>query len=202
MNTSLPDDLINASNEHIPAAIPGLIDAAVAAFDADRDTSRRYLLLASAVLGARRAPRSAEGGGQSRGLLSWELKRVVDYIETHLADQITAKDLAGLINASTGRLFRAFKISVGVTPLRYVTSRRVEHICTRLITTREPISQLALACGFSDQSHLCKLFRRAIGMSPSAWRRAMTVRYAGPDACRKDLLMRDSEPGNDSFSDA
>jgi hypothetical protein len=50
MNSPFADDLINAANEDIPTAIPGLIDAAVAAFDADRDTSRRYLLRASALL--------------------------------------------------------------------------------------------------------------------------------------------------------
>ena len=182
MNSPFPDDLINAPNEDIPAAIPGLIDAAVAAFDADRDTSRRYLLLASAVLDAARGARTARGAGRSRGLLSWELHRVVDHIETHLADKIMAKDLANLINMSVGQLFRSFKTSVGVTPLRYVASRRVAHVCRMLIATREPISQLALACGFSDQAHLCKLFGRTIGMSPSAWRRAMTARYVAPDA--------------------
>jgi AraC-like DNA-binding protein len=56
--------------------------------------------------------------------------------------------------------------------------RRVELVCTMLTTTREPLSQVALACGFSDQAHLCKVFRRTIGMRPSAWRRAMTARYA------------------------
>jgi hypothetical protein len=39
-------------------------------------------------------------------------------------------------------------------------------------TTREPIGQIAIACGFCDQAHLCKLFRRMTGMTPSAWRRA------------------------------
>ena len=43
-----------------------------------------------------------------------------------------------------------------------------------LITTREPICQVALVCGFSEQAYLCKVFRRTLGMSPSAWRRAMT----------------------------
>ena len=56
--------------------------------------------------------------------------------------------------------------------------RRVELVCTMMTTTREPLSQVALACGLSDQAHLCKVFRRTIGMSPSAWRRAMTARYA------------------------
>jgi AraC family transcriptional regulator len=184
MNSPLADDLINAPNEDIPAAIPSLIDAAVAAFDADRDSSRRYLLRASALLRVQRAARTgaesvrrSESGG---GLLAWQLNRVVDYIETYLADKITAVDLADLIKVSMGRLFRAFKISVGVTPFHYITRRRVELACTMMKTTREPLSQLAIACGLCDQAHLCRVFRRMIGMSPSAWRRAMPARDAVP----------------------
>jgi AraC family transcriptional regulator len=190
MNAPFPDDLIDAPDEDIPASVPGLIDAAVAAFDADPDTSRRHLLLASALLGVKRGARSAKSASQSGsrgGLLAWELNHLVDYIETHLAEKITARDLAGLIDVSMGRLFRAFKISVGVTPLRYVATRRVEVVCTMLKTTREPLSQLALACGFSDQAHLCRRFRRTIGNSPAAWRRAMSARYAGPDTYGRDL---------------
>jgi AraC family transcriptional regulator len=97
---------------------------------------------------------------------------VVDYIETHLADRITAVDLANLIKVSTGQLFRAFKISVGVTPFHYLARRRVELACSMMRTTREPLSQVAVACGLCDQAHLCKVFRRVTGMSPSAWRRS------------------------------
>jgi AraC family transcriptional regulator len=178
-------DLTNAPSQDIPAAIPSLIDAAVAAFDADRDTSRRYLLRASALLGVKReVGTGAESARRSKsrgGLLAWQLNRVVDYIETHLADKITAMDLADLIKVSMGRLFRAFKISVGVTPFHYITRRRVELACTMMKTTREPLSQLAIACGLCDQAHLCRVFRRMIGMSPSAWRRAMLpARDAAP----------------------
>jgi AraC family transcriptional regulator len=180
MNSPLPDDLINAPNEDIPAAIPSLIDAAVAAFDADRDSSRRYLLRASALLRVKRAAgtgaESVRRSDSRGGLLAWQLKRVVDYIETHLADKITAVDLADLIKVSTGQLFRAFKISVGVTPFHYLARRRVELACSMMRTTREPLSQVAVACGLCDQAHLCKVFRRVTGMSPSAWRRAMPAR--------------------------
>jgi transcriptional regulator GlxA family with amidase domain len=169
-----PSDPINSPNQDIPAAIPSLIDAALAAFDADRDNSRRYLLLASALLCVRRGARSAESARrwESRGgLLAWQLNRVVDYIETHLADTIAAVDLADLINVSNGQLFRAFKISAGVTPFRYIARRRVNLACTMMRTTREPLCQIAIACGMCDQANLCKLFRRTIGMSPSDWRR-------------------------------
>ena len=108
--------------------------------------------------------------------MAWQLNRVVDHIETHLADKIAAVDLAGLVNVSPGTLFRAFKISVGVPPFHYIGRRRVELACTMMSTTREPLSQVAIACGLCDQAHLCKVFRRAIGMSPSAWRRSMPAR--------------------------
>jgi transcriptional regulator GlxA family with amidase domain len=167
-----PPILSDASNHNIPATVPSLIDAALAAFDADRDASRRYLLCASVMLGLKRAALRAESTRSDRGgLLAWQLKRVVDYIEAHLADRIAAVDLAALIKVSTGKLSRAFKISVGVTLFHYIGRRRLELACTMIRTTREPLSQIALACGFCDQAYLCKLFRRMIGTSPSDWRR-------------------------------
>ena len=170
--------LSHASNHQSPATLPNLIDAALAAFDADRDASRRYLLCASVMLGLKRAAFRAESTTRSDrgGLLAWQLKRVVDYIEAHLADRIAAVDLAALINVSTGQLFRAFKISVGVTPFHYIARRRVELACTLMRVTRQPLCQVAVACGLCDQAHLCKMFRRVIGISPSVWRRTMPAR--------------------------
>jgi transcriptional regulator GlxA family with amidase domain len=183
MATALPHAIYNTPSQGISSAIPGLIAAAVASFDADRAASRRYLLRASALLHAEREPsRSSESFRRmgSRGaLLPWQLNRVIEYIEAHLADTIAAADLAGLINVSLGQLFRAFKLSMGVTPFRYVTKRRVELASTMMTTTEEPLSYIALACGLCDQSHLCKVFRRINGMSPSAWRRAMPNHESG-----------------------
>jgi AraC family transcriptional regulator len=179
MNYLFRDGVIDAPNEDIPTAIPSLIDAAVAAFDADRDTSRRYLLRASALLRVKRgACVDADSAGSSEsgsGLLAWQLNRVTDYIEAHLADKITAMNLADLINVSVGQLTRAFKISVGVPPFHYIGRRRVELACTMMSTTRVPLSQIAIACGLCDQAHLCKAFRRMLGLSPSAWRRTSRI---------------------------
>jgi hypothetical protein len=74
----------------IPAVIPSLIDAAVAAFDADRDTSRRYFLRASGLLRVRRVL-GTDGSGARRsrfrgGLLAWQLNRMLDHIEAHLVE--------------------------------------------------------------------------------------------------------------------
>ena len=177
MNCPCPEDLLSASDD-FPTVIPSLIGAAVATFDADRDTSRRYLQRALALLGVKRGAPGFESARRSDrgGLLVWQLNGVVDYIETHLTEKIAAGDLADLVNLSKGQLSRAFKISVGVPPFRYIVRRRLDLACTMMRTTREPLSQVAVACGLCDQAHFSRLFRNVIGMSPSAWRRAMLAR--------------------------
>jgi AraC family transcriptional regulator len=180
----------------MPAAIPSLIDAAVASFDADRDTSRRYLLLASALLRVRREARTDARGalrsGPRGGLLTWQLNCVVDYIESHLAEEVTIKAVADLLNLSVGHLSRAFRISVGVPPFRYIGRRRVELARRMMRTTREPLAQIAVACGLCDQAHLCKVFRRMTGMTPSAWRRvqhkAQSFKQFIANDCIKDRV--------------
>jgi AraC family transcriptional regulator len=156
--------------------ISSLIHGAVAAFDADRDASRRYLLRASAILRATQMARLEPAMTRNEicrgGLAAWQATRVGDYIEQHLADRFTGRDLANLVNISVGQLFRAFKTSFGVPPFRYIVTRRVEYACFLLQTTREPISQIAVAAGLCDQSHFCRLFRRVMGTTPAAWRRA------------------------------
>ena len=163
--------------EDIPTAIPSLIDAAVAAFDADRDISRRYLLRASALL---RVQQKSGGGAESgrrlepRGALAaWQFNRLIDYVEAHLTEKMSAKALAELIGVSVGQLFRAFKVSAGVSPFQYIIRRRVELACTLMKTGQEPLAQIAVACGLCDQSHFCRVFRRVIGISPAAWRRSV-----------------------------
>jgi AraC family transcriptional regulator len=156
------------------AIVSTLIDGAVSTFDADRNASRRYLLRAAAILKAS-APDAAKIRRDARrrgGLAQWQLNRVVDYIEQHLPDRITGEHLAGQIGVSIGQLFRAFKASVGMPPLQYVASRRLELASSLLTATRDPMSQIALTAGFCDQSHLCRVFKRAVGVTPSAWRRA------------------------------
>lgn len=179
MNPLESPDLAMAPCEPLSVAISTLIEGAVAAFDADRDTSRRYLLRASALLRAKRggpADRPCDREGRGRGgFAAWQLNRVIDHIESHLTEKITGRELAGLVDVSVGQLFRAFKVSVGVPPFHYIAQRRVELACRIMKTTDEPLSQVAIACGLCDQSHFCRVFRRATGLSPAAWRRANAI---------------------------
>lgn len=169
-------ELIDASTEgaedNVPAIISSLIAEAVATFDADRSKSRQFLLRAAAILQGRASQKRGDTSGRSSrgGLARWQLNRVVDYIDAHLAERITGQDLAALIDVSIGQFFRAFKVSVGIPPLRYVVARRLESACTLLRTTRDPLSQIALTAGFCDQSHFCRVFRRVLHVTPAAWR--------------------------------
>lgn len=161
----------------VPASIVSLIESAAASFEVDRDASRQFLLRASALLRAGKAARERHGrppeAPRALGRLApWQINRIVGYIESNLGCSIQARDLAGQVNLSTSHFFRGFKASVGLTPFEYVSQRRVELALKLMRTTSEPLSQIAVQCGLCDQSHLCRLFRRLIGQTPDAWRRA------------------------------
>ena len=166
----------------VPATIMSLIESAAASFEVDRDASRQFLLRASALLRAGKAVRDRqgrqpEGPRALGGLAPWQVNRVAAYIESNLGGNIQATDLATLVNLSTSHFFRGFKASVGLTPFEYVSQRRVELALRLMSTTSDPLSQIAVQCGLCDQSHLCRLFRRLVGQTPDAWRRANVKGY-------------------------
>jgi transcriptional regulator of acetoin/glycerol metabolism len=107
----------------------------------------------------------------SRGGLSPAVaRRVCDYIEGHLDEKIRLDGLAALAGLSTDHFARAFHQSVGAPPHTYLLRRRLEHVERMLKDTHTPLSEIAQATGFSDQSHLARHFRRWAGMSPRAVR--------------------------------
>jgi AraC-like DNA-binding protein len=108
----------------------------------------------------------------SRGGLSPALAhRICEYIESHLDERISLEALASMAGLSAHHFARAFRQSVGTPPHGYLLQRRLEHVEHMLRDTQLPLSQIALAVGFSDQSHLARHFRRLTGMPPSLARR-------------------------------
>jgi len=109
-----------------------------------------------------------EAPDASRGGLSPIMKnRVCDFIESHISEKISLDALSTLAGLSPHHFARAFQQSLGMPPHRYMLRRRLEHVEQMLRDTRLPLSHIALAVGFSDQSHLNRHFRRLTGMSPS-----------------------------------
>lgn len=107
-----------------------------------------------------------------RGGLSPVLKnRVCEFIEEHISEKISLGALSSIAGLSPNHFARAFQQSLGMPPHKYLLRRRVEHVEQLLRETQLPLSQIALAVGFSDQSHLARHFRRLTGMPPSLARR-------------------------------
>jgi AraC family transcriptional regulator len=165
-----------AASGATPPAIASLIENAAASFELDRNASREYLFRAFSLLRAQARPGTDRTAVMTRGrLATWQVQRVIDYIEANLGGRIEARELPRLVNLSTSHFFRAFKISVGIPPHEYITQRRIDRVLHMLRMTSVPLLQIAVECGLRDQSNLCRVFRRVVGQSPSEWRRSNTV---------------------------
>jgi transcriptional regulator GlxA family with amidase domain len=107
------------------------------------------------------------------GLPPRALRRVREYVEAHLETTISIQALATIVGLSMYHFARAFKQSMGMTPHEYLVECRVRRAQELLADTDLPLSQIALASGFADQSHCARRFRERVGVSPSSYRWAM-----------------------------
>ncbi len=110
---------------------------------------------------------------QQRGgrLASWQLQRVRDRVEADLAGDLSIADLAGVAGLSTSYFNDAFKATTGMPPHRWILKRRVERAKAFLMENDLSLAEVAVRCGFCDQGHLSRVFGRAAGCTPNAWRR-------------------------------
>lgn len=100
------------------------------------------------------------------GLPQQKLKQAIDYIQDHLAQEISLNELADYLGMSRYYFCRLFKQSIGLSPYQYVIQQRVERAKQLLIQGHMSISDIAIACGFAHQSHLNRHFKRLIGVTP------------------------------------
>jgi AraC family transcriptional regulator len=107
------------------------------------------------------------------GLAAWQQRTVTTYIEEHLAEQISLANLAQLVRLSPYYFCRAFKQSFGIPPHRYHGSRRVEHAKILLAKPTSSVTDIGLTVGFSETSSFSAAFRRATGLTPTAYRRSL-----------------------------
>jgi len=105
------------------------------------------------------------------GLAAWQQKRVADYIEEHVADEIPLATLAGLVQLSRYHFVRVFKHSFGMPPHRYHVSRRIEHAKNFLARPGLSVTEIAFKVGFGEASSLSEAFRKFTGRTPIDYRR-------------------------------
>jgi len=126
--------------------------------------------LVAHLLRRHRAP--VDASRRRAGLPSTAVRVLAEYIEAHLAEPISLQDLAELAGLSTYEFARRFRESTGMPPHQYVTRRRIERARTLLVNNDLSILEVALACGFSSQSHFAATFRTLVGVTPRRYRRS------------------------------
>jgi AraC family transcriptional regulator len=107
------------------------------------------------------------------GLAAWQQRAVTSYIEDHLAEPVSLASLAGLVGLSTYHFCRAFKQSVGIPPHRYHTRQRIERAKALLAKPALSVTEIGLAVGFSETSSFTAAFRKATGLTPTAYYRSL-----------------------------
>jgi AraC-like DNA-binding protein len=105
------------------------------------------------------------------GLAPWQFRRASAFIDAHLDSECSLSALAKECRLSASHFARAFRQSTGMPPHRWVMRRRVERAKELLLEGELDLVQIALSCGFSDQSHFIRNFGRSEGHSPGKWRR-------------------------------
>jgi AraC family transcriptional regulator len=110
-------------------------------------------------------------GAVSYKLNDIRVRRVLNYIETHLEEDLTVANLADIANLSPFHFTRMFSATLGVSPNRYISRRRLENAKSMIKLGRLPLTEIAHRSCFSSQASFNRAFRRATGMSPGEFRR-------------------------------
>jgi AraC family transcriptional regulator len=154
-------------------SVVDLLNTAKRQLDVNREAARVSISRASSLLWTeanKDVGRSLTGQGHC-SLLGWQIRRVSEYIDTHLGGRILVSDLSSVVRRSQAHFSRAFKRTFGVSPHVYILRRRIERASQLMLVSDDSLSDIALACGMADQSHLCNIFRQMTGQTPAAWRR-------------------------------
>ena len=165
--TDIPTPLIVAGSDETWSALLTPPESGPAAWQqaASDALHTRPRLDSLAILRQRATPSPARGG-----LPPGAMRRVREHVEAHLSESMDLAELAAIAGLSVYHFARAFKQSAGVTPHHYLVHRRIERAQDMLARSGLPLSQIALAAGFSGQSHLERHFRQTLGMTPGQFR--------------------------------
>ena len=116
---------------------------------------------------------TSEGRESYGGLAPWQLRRACDTMAAELETNHSIGRLAGECGLSSSHFARAFKETTGLAPHQWLTRRRVQRARELLAQTTMELTDIALACGFVDQSHFSRVFARTEKQSPGRWRRQL-----------------------------
>lgn len=105
------------------------------------------------------------------GLSSLQMRRATELLEAHLDGDIALQQVAEACELSVSHFARAFKQTFHLPPYRWLIERRVDRARDLMTNSRLPLADIAIRCGFADQSALNRSFKRIHGVTPGTWRR-------------------------------
>jgi AraC-like DNA-binding protein len=178
-------DVLSISHQHHQLNL--LIANAISLVESDEKSALAFVKQASAIAVCLELL-DGNAAQPSRGLAPWQARRVKQHIESQYGRRILIDELAKLVRLSTSYFAVAFRASFGTSPHDYVCRRRIHHAQLQMATTDRPLCEIALNCGFADQSHLSRVFRRVTGQTPAAWRRTKRVHETDPVGLHVELL--------------
>src|SRR5580698_10744426 len=156
---------------YLASSLAQLLEVARRELEHDREAAKASLATASTILQSEIERHSGAKRSGTGGLTGWQITRVRAFIDKNLHRTIDTQELSAVARRSPAHFSRSFKLTFGEPPHAYVVKRRLEKACHLMVTSSASLSEIALSAGFSDQAHLCKLFRQAFGHSPASWRR-------------------------------
>ncbi|PVE24219.1 AraC family transcriptional regulator [Microvirga sp. KLBC 81] len=106
-------------------------------------------------------------------LAAWQERRAKEILHSRLAARLAIADVARECNLTPSYFAKAFRRTTGMSPHQYLTHIRLEEAKGLLLSSSLPLADIALICGFGDQSYFTRVFTRSVGASPGAWRRSM-----------------------------
>lgn len=122
-------------------------------------------------------------GESSRVLLNREdrnpprwLQHAEELARARFAESLGLSCVANIVGVHPVRLAREFQLHYGVTVGEYLRRLRVEYVTRELVRSDRSLAEIASAAGFSDQSHMCRTFKRHTGLSPAKYRAASRLR--------------------------
>ena len=110
------------------------------------------------------AHKSISFGTESVGRL------VKNYVKMNLSEKLTLKDIARNLHCSTVTLTEHFKREFGFTIVEYITKKRIQQAEHLLLTTKNPLREIAALCGFADVEYFSRTFKKYYGIAPASWR--------------------------------
>jgi len=162
---------------YLAGSLAKLLEVVRREFEHDREVAKASLATASTILQSEIERHSGAKRSRTGGLAGWQIARVRTFIDRNLHRTIHTQDLSAVARRTPAHFSRSFKLTFGEPPHAYVVKKRLEKACHLMITSSVSLSEIALSVGFSDQAHLCRLFRQAFGQSPAVWRREHEMQH-------------------------